>query len=107
MIVHYEMQERPVGESIRVRALVYGQWQSWMTTHSKVSPEGIPYFPVPVDYSYDPYTEYVYPPGRLARLFGDTLQKRLARARKKVEARARRATTRGAALYTQWSEGAA
>lgn len=105
--VHYEVQEHAVGDSILVEALLYDavdlSGNGPPPPLLSVTADGIPYTRMPACWSRNsPYEKYVYMPNALMRLFGDTLDKRLARARATVERRAKRTVTHETRLWQAW-----
>lgn len=87
-LARYEMREHVLDGCIAVEALLYTHWEQR---------PGLPP-PPPIDFLYSPTIRYVRPPGFIARLFEDTLEKRLDRARRAVTAKAERMIARDAKL---------
>jgi hypothetical protein len=79
--MYYEIREEAVADAIRVEALIFSEPQGRAPS---------PLRPMPRSYWLSPYSEYVHAPNALMRWLGDTWEKRLDRARRRVIARAER-----------------
>ncbi len=94
-VVDYVIREHQVGDFIVVEAWLYDTGPECgpelAASMRRISPEGIPCWPRLSGYvGNDPYTRYVHVPNWLMRLLGDTLDRRLARARAAVSSAAER-----------------
>lgn len=105
-LVHYRMHETILDDCVCVEAIMYHSTTLRAGRNTPMTLGGIPYNPLGIDIINSPYRTWVHPPNIIERLRGVTWDAKLESARKRMEARALKAVTKGTWMYWRFANAA-